>query len=199
MRMNAKKYGTAALGVAAAVLVASIGLKADTQMAAPAGGGSQMSQADMVKRGEYLVNTSGCHDCHTPWKMGPNGPEPDMTLALSGHPAGMQLPPPPQPVGPWIMAGSAANTAWAGPWGISYTANLTSDKETGVGGMYTEEQFIMTLREGKKQGRGRMILPPMPWPAYGQMTDADLKALYAYLKTTKPIKNKVPEPIINPM
>ena len=62
-----------------------------------------------VARGEYLVTTSGCHDCHTPLKMGAKGPEPDMTRALSGHPEGMALPPAPRlPEGPWI-ASIAAN------------------------------------------------------------------------------------------
>ena len=85
------------------------------------------STADKVKRGNYLVTTSGCHDCHTPWKMGEKGPEPDMTRALSGHPEGMVLPPAPKPESPWIMTAAATNTAWAGPWGVSFTANLTPD------------------------------------------------------------------------
>lgn len=67
--------------------------------------------ADKVKRGQYLVSTSACHDCHTPWKMGVKGPEPDMTRALSGHPEGMTLPPAPKLEGPWIMAAAATNTA----------------------------------------------------------------------------------------
>jgi len=73
-------------------------------------------------------------------------------------------------------------TAWAGPWGISYTRNLTPDKETGLGS-WTEQQFVDTIRNGREQGRGRQILPPMPWPAYRNMTDADLKSIFAYLKT----------------
>ena len=57
---------------------------------------------------------------------------------------------------------SATNTAWAGPWGVSFTANLTPDKETGLGD-WTEEQFIATMRTGKHQGKGRPVLPPMPY------------------------------------
>ena len=53
-------------------------------------------QTQRVARGKYIVSTAGCHDCHTPWKVGPKGPEPDMTLALSGHPESMKLPPPPK-------------------------------------------------------------------------------------------------------
>jgi hypothetical protein len=158
-----------------------------------------MSQAEMVKRGDYLVNTMGCTDCHTPLKMGPNGPEPDTDRFLSGHPATEKLPPPPAPNASWIASVSATGTAWAGPWGISYTQNLTPDPETGVSGSYTEEQFIMTIREGKKQGRGRAILPPMPWPVIRNLTDQDLKAIFAYLKTLKPIKNRVPDPVIAEM
>jgi cytochrome c553 len=185
-----------AVMLSAVLVLASFGVKASGS--APQGG--QMSRAEMVKRGDYLVNAAGgCNDCHTPTKMGPNGPEPDMSLFLSGHQASEKLPPPPEPKGPWIASFAAMGTAIAGPWGISYTQNLTPDPETGVAGTYTEEQFIMTIREGKKQGRGRALLPPMPWPVYRNLTDQDLKSIYAYLKTIKPIKNKVPEPVIAEM
>ena len=153
--------------------------------------------AEMVARGEYIVNTSGCHDCHTPWKMGPNGPEPDMTRALSGHPADMPVMKPPALNEQWIMAGAATNTAWYGPWGISFTANLTSDPNSGIGmSVWTEELFIKALREGKHLGTARPILPPMPWPVYAQKTDDDLKAIFAYLKTVPAISNHVPDPVI---
>ncbi len=80
----------------------------------------------------------GCGDCHTPWKMGANGPEPDMTRMLSGHPESMVLPPAPAPSGPWMASLAATMTAWSGPWGVSYTANLTPDPETGLG-KWTEQ------------------------------------------------------------
>lgn len=183
------------VAVPAVLGVAALGVKAsEPTPPVPA----QMSKADMVKRGDYLVNSMGCGDCHTPMKMGANGPEPDMTRFLSGHPAEDKLPPPPPPSGPWIVSVSASGTAWSGPWGISYTQNLTPDAETGLGN-YTEAQFIMTIREGKKQGRGRAILPPMPWQVIRNMTDDDLKSIYAYLRSLKPIKNKVPDPVIAPM
>lgn len=86
------------------------------------------------------------------------------------------------------------NTTWAGPWGVSFAANLTPDKETGLG-YWKAETFIAALRTGKHQGTGRNILPPMPWPGIGQMTDTDLEAVFAYLKTLKPIKNAVPVPL----
>jgi mono/diheme cytochrome c family protein len=160
-----------------------------------AGGTAKKALTGAAARGKYLVDSGGCHDCHTPAKMGPNGPEPDMTLMLSGHPASMQLPPPPAPSGPWIGGVAATFTAWYGPWGISYTANLTPDKETGLG-QWTEQQFIDTIRSGRHQGRGRQILPPMPWPAYRHLNDADLKAIFAYLRTVPAIQNKVPDPVI---
>jgi hypothetical protein len=127
--------------------------------------------------------------------MGPNGTEPDEARYLSGHPADLKLPPPPKPQGPWIVSADATGTAWSGPWGISYTANLTPDRDTGLGA-WTEQQFIETLRTGRHQGRGRQILPPMPWQPFGTMTDPDLKAVFAYLRSIKPIKNKVPDPVI---
>ena len=118
---------------------------------------------DLVAGGRYLVTIMGCNDCHTPYKMGKTGPEPDMTRMLSGHPEGMKLPPPPKLEGPWGMAATHTNTAWAGPWGISYTMNLTPDENTGIG-IWTEDMFIRAMRTGKHMGTSRTILPPMPWP-----------------------------------
>ncbi len=118
-----------------------------------------------------------------------------MSLSLSGHPAAMTLPPPPAPSGPWIASSTATNTAWAGPWGVSYTANLTPDPETGLG-QWTEQQFVDTIRTGRRQGRGREILPPMPWPAFKNYNDADLKAMFAYLRSIPAMKNKVPDPVL---
>ena len=148
-----------------------------------------------VRRGEYLVKFAGCSDCHTPLKMGPQGPEPDRARLLSGHPAGMQLPPPPRlPEGPWMTTVAATNTAWAGPWGVSYTANLTPDPETGLG-RWTETNFVETIRSGRHMGRGRAILPPMPVEAIANLTDDDLRAVFAYLRSIPPVRNAVPEPI----
>ncbi|SDF12057.1 c-type cytochrome [Limimaricola pyoseonensis] len=152
-------------------------------------------QVDPVARGEYLVNTSGCHDCHTPWALGANGPEPDMSRALSGHPADLQVDAQPELSEAWVWAGNPTNTAYAGPWGVSFTANLTPDPETGVLRDMSEAQFVDTIRNGRHKGQGRPILPPMPWPAYRNMTDEDLGAIYAYLKQVPSIRNAVPEPL----
>jgi mono/diheme cytochrome c family protein len=155
----------------------------------------QAADPDQVKRGEYLVTAMGCNDCHTPFKMGPNGPEPDMSKMLSGHPQEIKITAPAALSEPWGSAGSLTNTAHSGPWGVSFTANLTSDPETGVLRDYTEAQFIQMMRTGRKQGQGRMILPPMPWFPFGHLNDDDLKAIYAYLRQVPPIKNMVPDPL----
>ena len=153
-------------------------------------------QQSPVERGKYIVSTAGCHDCHTPWKMGEKGPEPDMARALSGHPAEAKLPPPPKITEAWNFVGSATFTAFSGPWGISYAANLTPDQNNGTG-IWTEEMFMQAIRTGKHMGQAssRDILPPMPWNVYRNFTDADLKAIYAYTRTLPPIANRVPEPV----
>jgi hypothetical protein len=126
-------------------------------------------------------------------KMGSNGPEPDMDRMLSGHPENITIKPGRIPEGFLAMA-SLTFTAWQGPWGVSFTANLTPDQNTGIG-VWTEDVFIKALRSGKHMGTGRPILPPMPWPMISQMTDDDLKAVFAYLKSIKPIVNRVPDPM----
>jgi mono/diheme cytochrome c family protein len=179
-----------AYGYAVAVAIAALSAAAcDTAQA------SNSPSEAVVKRGEYLVMVGGCNDCHTPLEMGPNGPEPDMSRMLSGHPEQLKITRPPAPgEGPWMLSSAGTNTAHAGPWGVSFTANLTPDTNTGIG-IWTEDIFIKTLRTGKHWGTSRPILPPMPWFNYGKMTDADLKAVYAYLRTIKPIANHVPDPL----
>ena len=146
-----------------------------------------------VARGKYLVTVAVCNDCHTPWKMGETGPEPDMSRMLSGHPEGVKVSPPPKMTTGWMAAASDTFTAWSGPWGISFTANLTPDP-SGLE-VWTEDMFIKAIREGKHMGQSRPILPPMPWPVYRNMSDADLKAIYAYLRTIPKVSNHVPDPI----
>jgi mono/diheme cytochrome c family protein len=157
--------------------------------------GQDKPNKKLVNRGEYLVKSVGCGDCHTPWKMGPKGPEQDMSRLLSGHPQDMVMPASPiSAPGPWMGSFASSFTAWSGPWGVSFTRNLTPDKETGLGD-WTEQNFIATIRTGKRMGKGRDLLPPMPWPAFKNMTDEDLKAIFAYLRSIPTIKNNVPEPI----
>ena len=149
-----------------------------------------------VAWGEHLVIIGGCHDCHTPKKMSAHGPVLDSALWLSGHPS--QNPPLDVNRSEIEAKGLAVTsdlTEWAGPWGVSYTANLTPDP-TGIGS-WTEEQFIYCLRNGKLKGLAgsRALLPPMPWEMSGQMTDNELKAVFAYLKSIRPISNLVPAPL----
>ncbi len=127
--------------------------------------------------------------------MGPNGPEPDMTRALSGHPASEKLPPPPKGTPAWPWGGSATSTAFWGPWGISYAMNLTPDENTGIG-IWTEDMFLRAIREGKHMGQSRPILPPMPWPVYRNYNDDDLKAIFAYLKSLPPTSNRIQDAVI---
>ena len=154
-----------------------------------------------VERGKYLVSTSACHDCHTPKIDGPDGkPILDEKRWLSGHPEKAPFP-------TWTPADLKERnalaltnpmlTAWAGPWGVSFAFNLTPDKETGIA-EWSENNFIQALRTGKHQGQpnGREILPPMPWEVYKNMTDDDLKAIYAYLRTIPAVKNQVPLPVL---
>lgn len=151
--------------------------------------------AARVERGRYLVTAIGCSDCHTPKNLGPNGPELDMKHLLSGHPEQMEMPPAPKlPPGPWMVSGAATLTAWAGPWGTSFAANLTPDDETGLG-LWKEEQFVNAIRTGRHMGIGRPILPPMPAANFANFTDEDLRSIFAYLKSIPAVKNRVPDPL----
>jgi mono/diheme cytochrome c family protein len=179
---------TAVIGLAMAVFSGAL-LSAGQD----AGVGPEKKKA-RVERGAQLVRTMGCNDCHTPWKMGPKGPEPDMSRALTGHPSDVIMPPAPSAHGPWIGHSSATNTAFAGPWGVSFTANLTPDKETGLGA-WTEDMFIATVRTGRHQGKGRPILPPMPYSMIGNLPDEEIKSIFAYLQSLAPVNNRVPAPI----
>jgi len=158
---------------------------------------SKTSMMTPAERGKYLVTLAGCNDCHTPMKMGQMGPEPDMSRMLSGHPVEMKMPEPSKMTMPWMIGASWTLTAWSGPWGISYSANITPDSTTGIG-KWDVATFMLALRNGKHIGTGRDILPPMPWQEFKQMTDEDLKALYAYLRTIPPVHNQVPEAIVAP-
>ncbi len=154
------------------------------------------SDAAQIERGRYLVSVGGCGDCHTPKKMSEVGPVEDSTLLLSGQQAGEPVADPPAGLSMtgWVAACNGSFTAWVGPWGVSYAANITSDPKTGIGN-WTTEQFISAMRTGKHRGFGRPILPPMPWQNLAKASDEDLAAILAFLKTTKPIVNEVPAPL----
>ena len=160
------------------------------------GENEQLSKEEMVARGKYIVTTGGCEDCHSPKVFTEMGPQFDTTRTLSGYPQGEPLPavdPAMVQPGMWVMTDKHL-AAWVGPWGISYAANLTPDKATGIGAV-SEEMFIKTIREGKLKGVGRPLLPPMPWQVYALKTDQDLKCMYAYLMSLPAIHNEVPQPV----
>ena len=138
-----------------------------------------------VERGRYLTVVSGCNDCHSP-KL-PHSMQPDAARLLSGRPDSTPAPAKPARMGE--ISASADLTAWWGPWGVSYAANLTPDR-TGLGHRYTEASFIKAMRTGKKPD-GSDMMPPMPWPDFAQMSNSDLKAIWAYLRSLPPVKNNV--------
>lgn len=123
--------------------------------------------SDKVKYGEYMVTAAVCGECHTP--RTPQG-APDFSKAFSG--------------------GFVFNT----PFFKVGVANITPDSSTGIG-TWTEDAFIQKFRTNASpavvnNNPGRMNTM-MPWTYYGKMTDEDLKAVYAYLRTVKPVNNKV--------
>lgn len=149
---------------------------------------------DVVKRGEYLVGIMGCADCHAPKKLTPQGPAPDMDRFLSGYNSTQPLGKFDKSIlktGEWVVF-NGQSTAFAGPWGISFAANLTPD-ETGIG-TWSFEQFNTAMRKGKYRGleNSRPLLPPMPWFNYVNLADEDMRAIFAYLKSIKPVSNVVP-------
>lgn len=148
-----------------------------------------------IKRGKYLVMVGGCNDCHTPKIMTKNGPVPDTTKTLSGHPADAELPEfdfNQVKKGQWVLM-TGDQTAAVGPWGVSFAANLTPHEQTGLGA-WTPETFKAAMRTGKHMGKGRPILPPMPWFNYAKMPDKDLEAIFTYLQSLEPVDNQVPAP-----
>lgn len=181
--------GIAAISVATAVVACTTGSASDKQKEAP-------TPEERVKRGEYLVSVIGCDDCHSPKRMGAHEPEIIPELRLSGFNKRVSTPPVDTAVitKGWMLFAPDL-TAAVGPWGMSFAANLTSDA-TGIGN-WSEENFIRALREGKYKGiaSNRNLLPPMPWFVYKNMTDEDLKSIFAYLKTIPPVENVVPAPV----
>ena len=123
------------------------------------------------------------------------GPVDDSALWLSGHPESMPAPDVDRKMlesKGYVL--TATFTSWVGPWGISYSANLTPD-ETGIG-TWTEDQFLYAIKNMTSKGLAgsRPLLPPMAMMPVKHMEDEELKAIFAYLKTVKPIKNRSVQP-----
>jgi hypothetical protein len=192
--MNAQKFTVVLTALTALVI-----MTAAQAFAQPERGRAPMTP---VERGKYLVTICACNDCHSPKVFTLMGPVPDTTRMLSGRPANSPMPALSDSIigmtpDKWGAIGTADLTAWRGPWGTSFPTNLTPDTATGLGS-WTEEMFMNALRTGKHMGKGRDLLPPMPWMFYGQMTDRDLKAVFAYLRSLPPISNAIPDPIPPP-
>jgi hypothetical protein len=196
MRINSSKKTLLLSVLFAAAIIAACNSNKDSDSTTSETKEQPKADMDPVARGKYLTTIGGCNDCHTPKIMTPNGPAPDTTKILSGHPVNASLPPIIK--SDWVLMAPDI-TSFVGPWGISYTANLTPDSATGIGA-WPEEVFIKTIRTGKHLGNpnGRDILPPMPWQEVAKMTDEDLKAVYAFLQSLPPINNKVPQPVAPP-
>lgn len=157
--------------------------------------GQTISKDSLIKRGNYLVTTMGCNDCHSPKVMTAMGPALDTTRLLSGHRGDVQLPPANTDAlkNGWALF-YAEGTAMVSPLGTSYAANITSDA-TGIGN-WSLQQFKTAITKGKWKGMesSRNLLPPMPWENYKDMSDADVEAIFTYLQSTKPVNNVVPAP-----
>ncbi len=157
------------------------------------GSDTALNKEALIQRGEYLVNVVGCEDCHSTKVMGRQGPEIDTLHRFGGHLASQPLPPAAPEAGKkgWMLFAPDL-TAAVGPWGTSFAANISSD-ESGIGN-WSEVQFFKAMREGKFKGldNTRPLLPPMPWFNFAKMKDEDLRAIFYYLQSTKPVDNVVP-------
>src|SRR5687768_12905984 len=163
-------------GVIAILLLAGTG-----QAQQRAGGAAAGASVD---RGKYLVSITGCHDCHSPKTQGMT---PDPARLLSGRPSTTKMP---SKADSEIHA-SLDFTAFYGPWGQTVASNLTPDPATGLPGRgYNEKTFIQAMRTGKKPN-GTAMQPPMPVEVYQNLSDDDLRSIWMYLQTLKPIRNAV--------
>lgn len=182
---------TAALPMSIGMLLFSTGCTAPEAPTLPAG----PSHVQLVDRGRYLVGIMGCNDCHSPKIMTPQGPIPDPQRLLSGHPANEPGAPVDGNAGVDRIAFSMGLTSSTGPWGTSFSGNLTSDA-TGIGN-WTEAQFKRAITQGLLKGLegSRPLLPPMPWQNLKDIADEDVHAIFTYLKSTKPVENVVPAPL----
>lgn len=159
------------------VLLAAGSGQAQQRGGAAAGGAS-------AERGRYLVNITGCHDCHSPKSKGMT---PDPERLLSGRPSTTQMP----SKADGEIHASLDFTAFWGPWGQTVASNLTPDPATGLPGRgYNEKTFLQTMRTGKKPN-GTAVQPPMPIEVYQNLSDEDLRSIWMYLQTVKPVRNAV--------
>ena len=155
---------------------------------------SSNQMTDPAERGKYLVTIMDCNICHSPKIFNEKGFEFDENRILSGFPSDAKLPAYDSSnfvPGNWVLF-HPEFTSVLGPWGISFSSNLTPH-ETGIGN-WTFEQFKVAMTQGKHKGmeNGR------PWESFQSLTDEDLKSIFAYLQTLAPVDNIVPEPVPPP-
>ena len=123
----------------------------------------------VLERGAYLVNgIVACGNCHTPRNADATA-NTDMRLA-----------------GGFVIEE---------PGFTAYAPNITQDLETGIGA-WSDEEIMRAIREGVRRD-GTIIGPPMPIPSYRGMSDSDVRAIVAYLRTVTPVRNKVPRSVFN--
>jgi mono/diheme cytochrome c family protein len=121
--------------------------------------------ADVATRGQYLVRIMDCTGCHTPGAL---LGKPDPERFLGGSDVGFEVP----------------------GVGVVYPRNLTPDPEHGLG-RWTDAEIIRAFRQGQSRD-GRVLIPVMPWPSYATLTEADARAVVAYLRTLTPVPFRVP-------
>ncbi len=143
-------------------------------MTAPAVQPGQTTAQDpeLLEHGRYLVELIGCPVCHT------DG-------ALIGELRSEE----------WL-AGSDIGIAYSNPMkydnpGVVFPPNLTPDPKTGIG-LWSDDDIVIAIRGGRDQHGGRLI-KAMPWLVYAMMSDADTRAIVAYLRSLPPIDHKVPD------
>jgi mono/diheme cytochrome c family protein len=85
---------------------------------------------------------------------------------------------------------NAGGRKFSGPFGVVYGTNITPDEETGIGA-WSEQQFTDAMRYGVRPN-GDKLLPVMPYPSFRLMAVADMKALWAYLRSLPAIKRRNP-------
>lgn len=148
-----------------------------------------------IQKGETLVMEGKCNFCHTP-EVAPD--DDDNGKILYGHPAQDKIPDIPRvPAGSqqWMeFVDNLDSTVWIAGNKVVFSANITPDKETGIGN-WSEDDFINTIRTGKHPGWKRELNKPMPWLDYAKLSNEQLINIFAYLMSQQPVKNKVPEPI----
>ncbi len=128
----------------------------------PTGAVANTPQTGKVKYGEYLARVGHCMDCHTPMTKG------QLELATKL---------------------GAGGRKFEGPWGEAIAANITPDRETGIGG-WSDEHITRAITKGVRANDVKMR-PPMCYNCYDKMTASDIGAIAAYLRSTTPVKNDV--------